>query len=339
MHPAALASTAIGDPGRRARPSRARVQGPMHAAILFALASAFFDAPDALAHGFAGQRFFPATLTTDDPFVADELSLPTVALIPNPAVDGSPATAETDLSIDLSKRITSNLAIGIGETWQNTKTEGAGNSSISGFANLDVNAKYLLLSNGSHELLLSVGVDAEIGRTGSSSIGVDRFSTIAPAVFFGKGMGDLPKSLSFLRPFAVTGVLSVGFPTQTKTVSDSGDEQENPHLLGTGMAIEYSVPYLQASVKDIGLRAPFNRLIPLVELNFQTPLDRGQRALVTGTINPGIIWAGTYFQIGFEALIPANSRTGHNVGAIAQLHFYIDDIFPRSLGKPLFGGR
>ena len=32
----------------------------------------------ALAHGFAGKRFFPATLATDDPFVADELSLPTI---------------------------------------------------------------------------------------------------------------------------------------------------------------------------------------------------------------------------------------------------------------------
>jgi hypothetical protein len=27
----------------------------------------------AFAHGIAGQRFFPSTLTIDDPFVADEL--------------------------------------------------------------------------------------------------------------------------------------------------------------------------------------------------------------------------------------------------------------------------
>ena len=33
----------------------------------------------AAAHGFAGKRFFPATISTDDPFVADELSLPTVS--------------------------------------------------------------------------------------------------------------------------------------------------------------------------------------------------------------------------------------------------------------------
>ena len=334
MHPAALSSTRIGE---GARESRARAQG-LHAAMLFTLASAFFGAPDALAHGFAGQRFFPATLVTDDPFVADELSLPTVTLIPNPAADGSPATKETDVSIDLSKRITPNLAIGIGETWQNIKTEGAGNSSVSGFANLDLNAKYLLFVNAPHELLLSAGVDVEIGASGSSSLGVDRFSTITPGIFFGKGLGDLPNSLSLLRPFAVTGVLNLGFPTQSQTTSDSGELQQNPLRLSTGVAIEYSVPYLQASVLDIGLRAPFSRLIPLVELNFQTPLDRGQKGLSTGLICPGIIWAGTYFQIGFEALIPANSRTGHNVGAIAQLHFYLDDMFPHTLGRPLFGG-
>ena len=34
-------------------------------------------AGDVFAHGIVGKRFFPATLTIDDPFVADELSLPT----------------------------------------------------------------------------------------------------------------------------------------------------------------------------------------------------------------------------------------------------------------------
>ncbi len=33
---------------------------------------------NASAHCFVGARFFPATLATDDPCVADEMSLPTV---------------------------------------------------------------------------------------------------------------------------------------------------------------------------------------------------------------------------------------------------------------------
>jgi hypothetical protein len=44
-----------------------------------------------LAHGLAGQRFFPATILTDDPFVADEISLPQVTINP-PGPDGSRAT-------------------------------------------------------------------------------------------------------------------------------------------------------------------------------------------------------------------------------------------------------
>ena len=45
----------------------------------------------ALAHGWAGERFFPATILTDDPFVADEISLPQVSLQP-PAPDASQLT-------------------------------------------------------------------------------------------------------------------------------------------------------------------------------------------------------------------------------------------------------
>jgi len=38
---------------------------------------------DALAHCFVGARFLPATLTVDDPCVADELSIPTASFFKN----------------------------------------------------------------------------------------------------------------------------------------------------------------------------------------------------------------------------------------------------------------
>ena len=74
----------------------------------------------ALAHGFAGDRFFPATILTDDPFVADEISLPQVTVNP-PGPDGA---KETDIQIDLSKRITPNFGITIGDQWQRLKPTG-----------------------------------------------------------------------------------------------------------------------------------------------------------------------------------------------------------------------
>jgi len=59
--------------------------------------------------------------------------------------------------------------------------------------------------------------------------------------------------------------------------------------------------------------------------------------MTTGTINPGVIWVGNTFQVGIEALIPINRQSGTNVGVIAQLHFYLDDIDPHGIGKPIFG--
>ena len=295
------------------------------------------------AHGFAGSRFFPATLSTDDPFVNDELSLPTVSSIVTLDEGG---TRDTEISVDIAKRITPNFGVEIGETFINLKPPGE--HSQSGFGNLELGAKYEFFENDEHETILSAGVGVEVGGTGNKDVGADSFTTWTPGLFFGKGFGDLPDAVSFLRPFAVTGLVGVAIPTsastRTVTLNEATGEREidverHPNVLQWGFALEYSIIYLEEQVKDIGLRAPFDRLIPLVEFPFETPLDRGQSGQTTGTINPGLIWAGKYFQVGAEAIIPINLRTGSNVGFIAQLHFYLDDLFPKSLGRPLFGRR
>lgn len=278
------------------------------------------------AHGFAGARFFPATLTTDDPFVADELSLPTVSFFNNPASGDSPSSHETDFAVEFSKVIFPHFGLSVNETLIHLAPQG--DKAHTAFGNLGVGGKYELLVNGPHEAIVSVGLDAELGGTGRASVGADSFSTLTPGVFFGKGMGDLPDAAMYLKPFAVTGVLGVSFPTNNSI----------PNALQWGLALEYSLPYLQAQVKDVGLPAWVNRLIPLVEFSFQSPLNRGG-GQTTGTINPGLLWAGKYLQLGVEALIPVNAASGHNVGVIAQLHFYLDDLFPAFFGKPLFGGK
>jgi len=35
-------------------------------------------------------------------------------------------------------------------------------------------------------------------------------------------------------------------------------------------------------------------------------------------------------------MIPINRASGTGVGVIGQIHFYLDDIFPTSIGRPLF---
>ena len=290
-----------------------------------------------MAHGFAGKRFFPATLATDDPFVADELSLPTISTRKFSGEGDEPGSRETNFAIDVSKRVTENLGIGLGATYKRVRPDEG--DTARGFDNLEASVKYKFYQNDEHETLLSAGVDADIGGSGTKRVGAESFSTFTPTLFFGKGFGDLPQEMQYLRPFAVTGLVGVGIPSRasTTTVNDEGEEsvERHPHTLEWGFAIEYSLPYLQSFVKDVGLREPVNRMIPVVEFSMSTALDRGASG-TTGTVNPGIIWAGQYVQLAVEAVIPINHRSGSGVGWIAQLQFFLDDLFPNSIGRPIF---
>ena len=288
------------------------------------------------AHGFAGKRFFPATLATEDPFVADELSLPTNFHQNFPASGDEPGGHETDFAVDMSKRITENLGIGLGATYKIVHPD-AGDTQR-GFDNLEASVKYKFYQDDAHEAIASAGIDWDIGGSGARRVGAESFSTITPGVFFGKGFGDLPSGMKFLRPLAITGQVGYGIPTRSSTTSvgDDGDieVERNPHTLEWGFSIQYSLPYLQSFVQDVGLKAPFNRMIPVVEFAMSTALDRGQSG-TTGTVNPGIIWAGQSIQLAVEAVIPVNRRSGNSVGVLAQLHFFLDDLFPQTLGRPL----
>jgi hypothetical protein len=293
------------------------------------LASLVLFPEHVFAHGFAGARFFPATLTTDDPFVADELSLPTFQEFRQP---GSPPVKTFDFSWDISKEIFTNLGISLGNGYEIEKPRSM--KSSSGFTNLDFSILYQLPKNPEHEFVGSLGLTGELGGTGQKP--ADSFTTMVPTLYFGKGFGDLPECISLLRPLAITGTFGVAFPTSSATRSESGVDR-HPNTINLGIALEYSLIYLQSQVKNVGLRFPFDGLIPLVEFAIQSPLNRGGTGPATGTVNPGVIWSGRYFQIGVEALIPVNEHTGRNIGVIAQLHFYLDDLLPGLFGKPLVG--
>ena len=284
------------------------------------LAVISFGAANIQAHGFVGDRFFPPTIATDDPFATDELLLPSVSYFKGA---GSPSTATTDGGFEFDKEIFPHFALGISGDYLHLKPDGE--PSTSGFDDFSLSAKYQLWQNDAHEAIISVGAEWEIGGSGSRSVGADSTSTFTPTIYFGKGFGDLPDALKYARPFAITGTLGEDLPTSAE-----------PNNLDWGLALEYSLPYLQSQVKDVGLPAPFKSMIPLVEFSFSSPENRGG-GKTTGTINPGVLYESRYFQIGAEAIIPVNSATGHQVGAVVQLQIFIDDILPKVFGHPLIG--
>jgi hypothetical protein len=277
-------------------------------------------ATSTLAHGIVGDRFFPATLATDDPAVADELSLPTIAVFKT--ADSPPAT-ETDVSGEWSKRLTDRFGVSFDGAWTDLRTA---DGRVTGFQNLGTTFKYLALANAPHELMVSAGLEVEWGATGDERLGAERTTTLTPTLYFGKGAGDLPESLAWARPLALTGVIGYAVPTR-------GGESRS---LETGFALEYSLRYLSSHVRDIGLPSFVNQMTPLVEIQLSTPLSDAVGEPITGTVNPGVIWSGRGVQLGAEAMIPINSASGHGVGAIFQVHWFIDDLFPHSLGKPIW---
>jgi hypothetical protein len=314
---------------------RIRMRAAMCGAILAGVAGL---ASPAAAHGIAGARFFPATLATDDPAVADELSLPTVGLF---KTGDEPAARETDISGEWSKRLTPNLGVSFAGSWTRLQTPDAGR--VSGFQNLETTLKYQFLTSAEHEAILSAGVRAEWGGTGSDKVGAERYSVITPTLYFGKGMGDLPDSLSWLKPATVTGTFGYAIPTRGHQLVGNPDcpgcaalRQGTTRSLEWGVAFEYSLRYLQSQVKDLGLPAFVNQLTPLVEVTGSTPVVNGQGERTTGSVNPGVIWSGRRLQFGIEAQIPMNRASGSSVGVLFQAHWFLDDLFPHSLGKPIW---
>ncbi|MGY4501850.1 hypothetical protein ACVWYH_005807 [Bradyrhizobium sp. GM24.11] len=315
-------------------------------ASLVGFSVAFVPLSQSAAHEIVGNRFFPATLSVDDPGVNDELALPTVDSFKTGNI---PPVRQRDISSEFSKRITEDFAISFGTTYTFLGPIDPTVPGANGFQNLETTFKYRVYKNPEHEFVFSAGLSIEWGGTGSANVGAEPFNTYTPTIYFGKGLGDLPDTLSWLRPVAITGVVGYAIPGQSSAATfgidaDTGaqtiDTEFHPQVLNWSGSIQYSMPYLKSAVMDLGLPDFINHLIPLVEANLQTPVANTLTSgrLTTGTINPGVIWVGSYFQVGIEALVPINRQSGSNVGVIAQLHLYLDDIDPRGIGKPIFGG-
>jgi hypothetical protein len=278
----------------------------------------------AAAHGFVAGRFFPPTIATDDPFATDELSLPTVSIVNNSAGGGSPETQVIDTGFEFDKEIFPRFAIGIADDYISQKP--SGQPTAAGWDNLVLSGKWQFWQNDAHEAVLAVGLIASLGDTGSRAIN-DSTTVLTPTLYGGKGFGDLPDQLAPLQPLAVTGTLGEDFPLRAN----------DPNALELGVAVEYSLLYLEQHVQDTGMPRPWRDMIPLVEFTMTDPQNRDAKGQVIATAYPGVLWETPYFQLGAEAVVPLNSRSGVRVGAVVNLQIYIDDIFPNVFGHPLFG--
>jgi len=305
--------------------------------LCLALAVPWASGP-ARAHGIAGNRLFPGTMSFDDPAVMDELVLNGTSS-KHPPQSGDDVVDNT-FSWEFSRLLTPTLSLSVSNGYIQRNW---GATSRSGFDETSFMLKTLLWQNDLHEVMISAGFAGGIGTSGAQGVGANQFSTVGPSLFFGKGFGDAPNGLAWLRPFAVTGVLSAEIPTsRTSMILDNslpGQLVPEPFSTSTilhwGLSIQYSTFYLTPRFTPGRLpnQEPVYQFIPLVEFAVDSPVGKPSVA----TVNPGLVYVADKYQIGAEAILPLNSAAGHSTGVRAQLLLFTDDLLPSLFGKPLFG--
>jgi hypothetical protein len=306
---------------------------------------------------YVGDRFFPSTLATTVPTPADFYNPPYFVKLPDTAT--TPSTREIDIPTTYSRLVTKDLGVFFTETFR--IIEDANRGTRTGFDNFVIGAQYQLYTNPEHQFVFTVGGTAAIGGTGAPGI-ASSFSTLTPTIYIGKGFGDLPDSLAWLRPLTVSGTVAVAVPTASSTLTSLGTinspradagaftslstlptgattlaETINPKILQLGFALEYSlVTNMYTGPNRTGTRYP-EGWVPLIEFTTATPLNGPLAGRTTGTVNPGVIWVSRYLQVAVEAIIPMDAHSGSDLGVRAQAHLYLPAIFPEWYGKPMFG--
>jgi hypothetical protein len=289
----------------------------------------------AQAHTIVGDRVFPATLTIDDPGVNDELALPAFAYMASANPDGSPGSFNYALGWEYMKTITADLgvAVGSGFNWQTRP-------SAQGWSNIETQLKYVMWEDAKAEAIVATAVNVDWGNTGSpqnASLPSDPFSTLTFKLYGGKGFGDA--EADWMKPLAITGEFDASFPM----AATNADGSLNTTTVTYGATLQYSLLYMNSHVQEVP--ELFRRLIPAFEAIFTTPLGNlapnapGQFGtnVTTGVVGPSLYYIGQYFEIGVMAQAPINRESGAHFGALAVVDFFLDDIAPDTLGKPLFG--
>ncbi len=218
-------------------------------------------------------------------------------------------------------------------------------------AELETQLKYVPYQNAEHEFIVAVAGSAEWGHTGNASVGAEPFTSLTAKGFVGKGFGDV--EAEWLRPIAVTGEVDYTWSTHPIDVGFDPDTglttiDHTPTVLTYGATIQYSLLYMNSYVHEVP--EFFRQLVPDFEVVFSTPVSNiGPSVPVsipgthetTGTYGPGLYYFGRLgpfsFELGAVMQIPINQASGRHVGALAILDFFFDDMFPSTLGKPLFG--
>jgi hypothetical protein len=276
------------------------------------------------AHGVVGQRSFI------EPFITEDVNPKNEFVIARPEWDHSRDGRTLSLGFSLEKKISDRFSLTLDSEWDDITPKPRDEPHASGFNNLGITLKYAFFINPEHEAITSVALEST-APTGTEQVGAEKDWSFKPFLLYGKGAGDLPNTLKYLRPLAVQG--DAGFEIST--------DHDRTTTLAHNIAVEYSIPYLQSFVRDFGLRWPFNALIADTEFNFEHGVNGEEHGKTAAFVTPGFVYMDRYVEVGVAGRFPLNARAHEELdwGIVWIVDIFIDDIFPWTRWQPIGGMR
>ena len=270
----------------------------------------------AYAHGVVGQRAFI------EPFVTQDANPKNEFVIAKPGFFNTDEGNQFSWGFALEKKLSDNASLTLEGEWTSERV--GGESRSEGFQNPGILLKYALWKIPSQEFILSPALEIEL-PTGNRDVGTKKDSVVAPLLLLARGLGDLPQSLSHLRPLAFMG--DAGFEILTN--------EETETVFKYDALFMYSLPYLHTFARDFGTPWPLNRLIPLVECNFETRVN-GSGRTTKAKLTSGLVYQGKFLQLGVAGQFPLNRTTDRelNPSVLFIVDLFYDDLFPALTWTP-----
>jgi hypothetical protein len=241
-------------------------------------------------------------------------------------VSGSYDRAQNSESLYLEKTISPKSSFSLFVGYQRLEQEGE-QAGASGFSNLGLAYKRVLITLPRHEFVFTISPSLEL-PVGSSSVGSESHPRAGGDLLFQKGFGDLPDSLSLLRPAGIEG--DAGWESKVTGARDD--------LLSADLEIEYSLNYLDANVVPGSVPHALRDLTPHLDFDYAQYLSAHRNSSQPDfELTPGIAWLNSIFEVNLGVQVALN-RASSGSGPVAfvwLLGVSYDQLVP-ALGWNLF---
>ena len=277
--------------------------------------------PALLAHGVVGDYIFLEPIVTQDPTPANELDILQPSWVRSSDANTYSLGSSFEKVLWLDSNDMPRFSAGAGSSWSYVSPYHG--RSINGLDDLTMFAKYAFFYSLQHEFLMSFALQLQV-PIGDHDIQEENHTSLGPVFLWEKGLGDLPNRsvIKYLRPLGIQS--DFGY-----TPALSGHTE---HHMFSDAVIEYSLPYLSNSVKDIGLPETLRNLFLFNEINYdQLITGPAGETFPTLLATPGVAYVSYHFELAVATQFALNnaSRPGNHAAVLGLLDLFYDSLLPK----------